>query len=501
MLRKLSIPILIILILILFFFSSRSIASVKIQELRFYLAKEQLLNYELSSKVLKEKIKQMLISKDDFTNEIKNNIIESNIMNSETGMINPKLSLMDSYGLLLVNLVRVLTLKNWLTLVEDQNDMVQVQYAFFMERTRKYSTAVKKYENLEKRFGKIDSNENGFVRLHHGFSLAMMGEIDKAINKLKETEEIFAGTHFADNARILINVLLEGIRKTEEIKNKNITSEEKANLFFDSGKYKETLEALNKVENRTAGQNYMRARSLEEVGNTSEAVTEYVKLVSGTDTNAAKSANRRLLLIGNIYEKNKELADFSKKNAEKLGDTEVIKQVEDGSKLITQSVVIEKIKSGKIDDTPGLDKNEIATIKEEYQKLEVEVKKEQEKLKNDNPSIVATEEPKPEEIIENINLIFYFNDGRVLTGSVGVFKDEKIIISSGGFSVSVPEILIKTIEMERTPKNPNTRIVLTAKNDKNYRGWKIERDDDDYFLTDDKRDRVQFEQIKKVFVR
>ena len=54
-----------LLILIIFGLASRAIIDVKIQELRFQLTKEQLLNYELSSKVLKDKIRQMMLTKDD----------------------------------------------------------------------------------------------------------------------------------------------------------------------------------------------------------------------------------------------------------------------------------------------------------------------------------------------------------------------------------------------------------------------------------------------------
>ena len=48
------------LLLIFFGLASRAIIDIKLQELRFQLTKEQLLNYELSSKVLKDKIRQMM---------------------------------------------------------------------------------------------------------------------------------------------------------------------------------------------------------------------------------------------------------------------------------------------------------------------------------------------------------------------------------------------------------------------------------------------------------
>ena len=72
----------IISIVFIFYILSNSIVEIKLLELKFYVNKEQLFNYELSSKVLREKIKNILISKDDYISELKNNILESSVMNS-----------------------------------------------------------------------------------------------------------------------------------------------------------------------------------------------------------------------------------------------------------------------------------------------------------------------------------------------------------------------------------------------------------------------------------
>ena len=120
-----------LLILIIFGLASRAIIDVKIQELRFQLTKEQLLNYELSSKVLKDKIRQMMLTKDDYTNEIKVNILESSVMNAQLGETTTKLSPLEKFGLGIVNIVRVISTKSPLTLEEDQNDMMKIQFGFY----------------------------------------------------------------------------------------------------------------------------------------------------------------------------------------------------------------------------------------------------------------------------------------------------------------------------------------------------------------------------------
>lgn len=67
--------------------------------------------------------------------------------------------------------------------------------------------------------------------------------------KIAKTEEIFVGSHFADNARILINVLLEGDRKIKDINSGTKTDTERATLFYETGQYKETLSQLEKYRN------------------------------------------------------------------------------------------------------------------------------------------------------------------------------------------------------------------------------------------------------------
>jgi hypothetical protein len=419
-------------------------------------------------------------------------------MNSQTGLGDPKLSLSDSYGLLLVNFVRFLSLKPPLNLVEDQGDMIKIQFAFLMERTRKFPIAVKKYSELSEKFKEVETNENGFIMLHHGFCLAMMGETEAAIVKLIATERVFAGTHFAENARILINVLLEGVKKKEAIISKASTIEEKAALLYDNGNYKETLDELNRIQNRTADQNYMRARSFEELGQTNSAVTEYVKLVEQKgDSEIAKKANRRLLLIGNIYENDKKLAEYSKKQAETLGDTEVVKQVESGANLIAKSVVIEKLtQEAKNSDQTGIDPKDIEELKKEFQTIKLE--EEKQRKETTDKVIPVAEEP----IVENLLMQFNLLDGRTLKSKKAVLHDGKMELFSDVFNVTVPFEVISEIQFVIFPKNPNSKINVQMKSGKTYGVTKILKRNEslELYNFNNKLTDIDLDDIQQVFV-
>jgi hypothetical protein len=176
-----------------------------------------------------------------------------------------------------------------------------------------------------------------------------------------------------------------------------------------------------------------------------------------------------------------------------LGDTEVVKQVESGSTLMAKSIVIEKLTTAsKTDDLSDGDKKELEELKQEFVKLDSEFKKERSE---------TVEKVMPLNIIETILLIFTFNDGRVLGGSAGTFSDEKVILENGAFSVTVPEILINKIELDKKPQNSKTRLTVIANDGKTYKGWKIERENEDYLLTEDDGSKTQLDKIQKIFIK
>ncbi|TGL90486.1 hypothetical protein EHQ68_03370 [Leptospira congkakensis] len=335
------------LFFILFFFfavASQAIVSVKLQELRFGILRDQLMNYQLSSKTLRERLKQMFLSKDDYMSEVKVNILESGIMNSETEGLDLKMATLDQFGLYVINSVRFLNFKPALELEEQQNTIIRLQFAFYMERTRKYPIASKKYQELEDSITSSLSDEMAFTLLHHGYCLVMMGEREKAFVKLTKTIDLFPGSHYAENASLLISFLEEGAKKKEELKTKKKSPEELAYSLFQSGDYEETLKTLENIPVLTKDQSYVKARAMEELGKTSSAVKEYIQLVKQKDNKeVAIRANRRLLLIGNFYQENKSLVAFSKEEANKLGDTKAAENIEEGKSLVLKPVIIEKV--------------------------------------------------------------------------------------------------------------------------------------------------------------
>ncbi|MCB1319245.1 MAG: hypothetical protein KDK34_03270, partial [Leptospiraceae bacterium] len=332
-------------VLLLFFLSAQAIVSVKLLELRVQISRDRLLNYELSSRVLKNRFKQLILeNNDDFHQEISRNVLESSIMNRADPRaleLNP----VEQFGLLVVNAVRLLSLKPFLQLAEDQETLILLRYAFYMERNRRYDVALEKYKELSDRMGASRSDAMGFVMLHQGYCHAIMGQNEEALDLLIEVRDTFAGSHYAETAIVLINLLEEAERRQEEIEEQALTPREKARALFRANQYVAALRAFNELDERNDMDRYMRARSMEETGSISEARDEYVDIVkNGTDREAVRLANRRLLIIGHFYGGGEELTEFAEQQAESIGDDAAVAEIQAAAEKQEDALIVEEIR-------------------------------------------------------------------------------------------------------------------------------------------------------------
>jgi tetratricopeptide (TPR) repeat protein len=286
----------------------------------------------------------------------------------------------------------------------------------------------------------------------------MIGNTNLALQKLYITEDIFKGTQFAEYSRILINVLLENDRRGKEIDNLAIPLSEKADLFYETGRYSDSLAALNKIENRNSKENFVRARSLEELGSINEATGEYIKLIEKKDDKSISiKANRRVLMIGTIYENNKDLTEYAKQNANSLGDKEFVKTVENASTLVQSNKILEKISKNETDTkTQTNDESlEFAELKQEFETVKIEKNKESEALKTFINTVINERRTTSPPI-----LVIRFIDGRIISGEKLEFSAGNLIISDENFPIILPNSNIEEISIENKQTNKEYRIKI-----------------------------------------
>ena len=365
--------ILLIAVILLLLVTTQGIVQAKLYQLKVSVSQDRLMNFEISSEALRSRFKEIFQNPDDYKSELKRSVIESGILNNvEPGEL--EANIVVRIGVAFSNSVRLMSLKPILRLNQDRKVILLIKYAFFMERNRRMDIAAKKYEeviNLSEENEK--NNMFGFSLLHAGYSYATIGEREKAINFLQKTVDIMPGTHFAQTAVILLNLLLESERTEKTILEQKTSNVDKARTFFKSGLYKNACTFYDKSGNINSEDKYKKARCREETGKSKEAIVIYKELAN-SNGQVALLSNRRLLILSKLYKAGDDIAKIAEKNSKRLFDKVAEDEINSAAKEQKKAVVVKEIISNFKDIQSREDKKEV--VEEGEKELLKEIGKE-----------------------------------------------------------------------------------------------------------------------------
>ena len=200
---------------------SRVIVQVKTLQLRQQLSRQRLLNYELSSEILRTRFRTAYRNNRDFAREIRLNVLESGVMNESSDLLRVSPNVTERLGMYAVNAVRLLNFKPVLYLNQNAEALLLAQYAFLMERKKRFKEAVGVYARLEQRLSDSQADDHAFVLLHYGYCLAVLGQTKPALEKLDAVKRWYPDTHFEESARVLSLVIRENTRRKRAIAGKH----------------------------------------------------------------------------------------------------------------------------------------------------------------------------------------------------------------------------------------------------------------------------------------
>lgn len=322
--------------------SSDSIMQLNLKLLRIGLAREQIMKYELSSRLLRYKFKRLLYHSEEMETELGLSVADSaTINNARLADLTPESSWREGLALYLVNGIRALGLKGPLSLEDDRKLLRRLQAAFYFERLKQYGKATELYGGLVNELQR-GSPEHGFALLHSGYCAALKGETTVALKNLEQVRQDYAGSHFGESAEILLEILAERERQRKRIEAIRDLGE-RAREYYRSGRFQEALQTIGQVADPPAELTLIRARSLEESGNMEEARVLYNKIVEspGIPAEALKSANRRLLIVNSIYLPDASEAEEAALRARRLGDTAMVQSIKTAASLRVAPVIEE----------------------------------------------------------------------------------------------------------------------------------------------------------------
>lgn len=460
----------ILFVCLLFAFASEAIVRIKTAELGFQVSRDQLFNYELSSRMLRERFRSLIASNENYSREIKMNVLESGVLNFSDKDDRFELGPVETAGLWIVNIVRRLNLKSFLSLQQDQSTLVLLQYAFFLERTRNYKGAAEKYAVLEKRL-KGSPQDHSFVMLHLGFCQALMGKQDQALESLQRVMKEHPGSRSAEDASILVSLLETAKERRQEIEKKFVNQSDRAVALAQEGQYAAALRIFATVENKDMVARYYFARSLEGVGRTPDAITEYVQLVKQqTNRNVALWANRRLLMIGNFYRGGDAVKKIAEDNAKKIGDTVALEEVQKGKELQLKPKVIERIKKQAAEGkgSGATDQELVKQLDELRKDLAVSLKQEEQVaavVKREAP-VLAAEPARP---FVPLRIRVKFLDGREVYGESVETEGHFVVVHSGKYQIRLPYTMVAELEAQGTQGQPMLALRLRNGEEKTAR--------------------------------
>jgi TonB family protein len=340
------------------------VAKYELVKRRMQFGEENIANFELEAKM--------------------QTIISSEIEKSET--IQPFYS---KPLRLCINGIRLLLGKKIISPKEDDKIFEVLEIAYLWERNRKYTEALKIYDDIMASANNTPNSLRAAIMVHQAFCYSMISNYDKAKNIYENVINLYPSTE----AGILAWKLLDFIQNMEKervnVAKSNANDLEKAKQYYLLMDFKNSIKEYSKIVNQeensqSAEAHFYKGRSHEELGETEDAILEY-KLVAKMDGKMdwGRQANRRLLMLGEFYEKKKSISDEAKKQLEKYQDQQFLKNMEVFSSFVPKgSLKNELLADSRKPGSTNAD-DSILNMINNIGSIDLEGKNNKEKIKNE----------------------------------------------------------------------------------------------------------------------
>lgn len=250
-----------------------------------------------------------------------------------------------------------LTLGKQIISPEDDDKVFEIlEIAYFWERIRKYKEALVLYDEVLS-VSSITPRIHAAILIHKAFCYSMLSNYDEA----KRIYETVIATFPETDEGILAWKLLDFIQYMEKERvtlEKIKTSEmEKGQQFYLLMDFRNAIKSYSLFLAQNSGQGnqsiaearYYKGRAHEELGEYDEAILEY-RIVMDIDKTGkwAKQANRRMLMLGEFYVQQKNIADEARRKLDAYQDLVFAKNVDKYKDILTENSIKAEISSHSV---------------------------------------------------------------------------------------------------------------------------------------------------------
>ena len=187
----------------------------------------------------------------------------------------------------------------------------------------------------------------------------------------------------------------------------------------------------------------------------------------------------------------------------------MLKKVDEGSALILNSNIVEKLTNDSQTNADPEVAQEFQELKKELETIklkETEERKESTEKVEKEVAVIRKDPVVEEEKFDspyNLTMKLTLSDGRSILGKTIVFEEAKINVTLDTFSSKLPATLLSEIVVNNNPNLKNPPIQIELKNGKTSYGFKIVRDSDESFKLKNKSSETSIDEdsIQRILIR
>jgi tetratricopeptide (TPR) repeat protein len=236
-----------------------------------------------------------------------------------------------------MNLIRYMLGKPSIEAMIDNRTDSGLAVAYYFERNKKFRKALSVYDEAFSD-GNVPGDKMPVIQLHRGFCYGVAGEYGTAKSIFIDIIKKYHGKNESTAAALMLQYLEDFLDELNKVRSSSETASQKAEKFFNLMAYNDALSILEKDgggnEKERERKKYLEARCREETGDEEEAAKIYQEIIQNNhDTETAKDANRRLLVMSSADDKGDNLKTLAEKNNELIKDSEFVKMVDTSNKI------------------------------------------------------------------------------------------------------------------------------------------------------------------------